>query len=187
MVDINVSLKNKDTALIIAVKEKKEKMLDYLRHFKGINLNLADTMGNTALHYAVENGSEHTIMHILEKGPNPDIKNNEGKKPFDLINQKVANVYRLKLKEYTFRKHSRMASEDTTNTLNTPKTTIPFDLILPGTNQKGFASPSSVEISYRNKQGITRNIVQTLLHESLSEKYLASLESHREKRSQKVL
>ncbi len=162
-------------------------MLEYLRFAKGIIIDMVDSKGNTPLHYAVEDGREHTIMQILEMCPNADIKNNKGRKPFERINQKVANVYRLKLKEFVSRKR-RKNSQDTTNTQSTPKTNIVLDL-MPLTPQKALASPQSTDaMTYRPKHEVlTLGMIDSLLQESQSDKYLASQESNREEKSQKAL
>lgn len=46
--------------------------------------NLKDTTGNTALHYACKANNRGIILTLLLFGANPDIPNNEEKKPFEL-------------------------------------------------------------------------------------------------------
>jgi ankyrin repeat protein len=48
------------------------------------DLNIKDNLGNTALHYAFKNDNKHMIIALLLFGANPEISNNEDKKPVDM-------------------------------------------------------------------------------------------------------
>lgn len=45
--------------------------------------NVKDNLGNTALHYAFKNENKPMILALLLFGANPEIVNNEDKKPID--------------------------------------------------------------------------------------------------------
>ncbi len=51
----------------------------------GVNLNMKDSDGRTALHHAVVNGHDDVIEMLIEKGADGKIKNDEGLTPFEEI------------------------------------------------------------------------------------------------------
>lgn len=63
-VDINAVDRNGFTALHIAVNNNDTKLVDFLINLKNVNLNLADSNGNSPLYYACLNGNE-TIAGML--------------------------------------------------------------------------------------------------------------------------
>jgi len=50
----------------------------------GVNLNQKDSMGKTALHYAVEYGMHEIIKVLIKNGADPQIADTEGASSFDL-------------------------------------------------------------------------------------------------------
>lgn len=48
------------------------------------DLNIKDNLGNTAMHYALKAENKHMLIALLLFGANPEIQNNEEKKPVDM-------------------------------------------------------------------------------------------------------
>lgn len=80
-----VNAKN-ENALIIATKINKIKAVEILLE-RGINVNHQDSLGNTALHYALDIQSPPLIRLLMTKKPDVHLKNNEGKSPMDLATE----------------------------------------------------------------------------------------------------
>jgi uncharacterized protein len=57
---------------------------------KGANVNAANETGMTALHYAVQRGSDRIIEFLASKGAKFDVKNKQGRTPADLARGKTA-------------------------------------------------------------------------------------------------
>ena len=53
----------------------------------GGDINARDYLGKTALYYGVLFGRK-TVHHLIERGANPAIADNEGKRPFELSDEK---------------------------------------------------------------------------------------------------
>lgn len=53
-----------------------------------IDVNHSDKVGNTALHYTMEDNNYNMSIYLLKKGARVDLKNNEGKICLDLIEDK---------------------------------------------------------------------------------------------------
>ena len=73
--------------LHIAVKNNSIELVKYFLD-KNYNLNDINKYGQTALHIACEQGNEKIIDLLLEKGADINIKDNKGRKPYDLFPQK---------------------------------------------------------------------------------------------------
>lgn len=87
--DLNVLLsKNPDLRELIAYaanseKEAFEKVITLL--LLGVDPNIIDVTGHTALHFACIEGDEELIKCLLQNGANPSIKNEDGKTARDLL------------------------------------------------------------------------------------------------------
>ena len=93
----NIWIKNKNyrdmennSNLHIAVKYNSIELVKYFLS-KNYNLNNVNEKGQTALHLACELGNEEIINLLVEKGANVDIKDNKGKKPFDILSKNSKN------------------------------------------------------------------------------------------------
>jgi ankyrin repeat protein len=66
----------------------------------GADLNLQDNQGNTSLHLLATNKNSKELISlttkILKRGAKTNIKNNEGKIPFDLIKKSDHEAEKLK-------------------------------------------------------------------------------------------
>jgi uncharacterized protein len=51
----------------------------------GADVNAADSDGETALHLAAEQGSVGTVFALLDRGADPNVRDNAGRRPVDLI------------------------------------------------------------------------------------------------------
>ena len=70
--------------LHIAVKNNSIELLKYFLN-KDYDINQINKQGQTALHLACKLGNKNIIKLLIDKGANTKIKDNEGKKPFDLL------------------------------------------------------------------------------------------------------
>ena len=79
--DVNACLKNGQTALMQMINAT-----NYLKVLleNGAKVDLQETNGNTALHYAVFNSRPDSVAILLEHKGNPNIQNNQGYTPLDL-------------------------------------------------------------------------------------------------------
>jgi len=84
-----------ESALILATRTKNISTVNELLRFE-VLVNQQDYLGNTALYYAVEMNIMPVIINLVNKGADPNIKNNEGKSPLDLAhendNKTVINI-----------------------------------------------------------------------------------------------
>lgn len=81
--DINAPIsKNGLTPLMVAVIEKKSLIINLILNQKGLNINLQDTFGRTALHYAAANGDMKTQEKLTREGGLIDAQTNAGETPF---------------------------------------------------------------------------------------------------------
>eukprot|EP00004_Rigifila_ramosa_P007407 TRINITY_DN1838_c0_g2_i6.p1 TRINITY_DN1838_c0_g2~~TRINITY_DN1838_c0_g2_i6.p1 ORF type:complete len:300 (-),score=63.12 TRINITY_DN1838_c0_g2_i6:475-1374(-) len=78
---------SKHTPLIVASCNGHTKIVEFLI-FQGATIDLQDTLGRTALHFACVNGYTHIVKILLTKGAHTDIKNNVGKTALDLAKEK---------------------------------------------------------------------------------------------------
>ena len=87
-IDINQELFDKNTLLILCVKEGNYFITKFLCE-QGAEVNLQNNNGNTALHYAL--GKQfYTIADILTRhGAREDIKNKNGLIPWDCIENNI--------------------------------------------------------------------------------------------------
>ncbi|ORX82169.1 ankyrin [Anaeromyces robustus] len=76
-----------ENALIIACKANNyESVISLLNYPVSININHQDELSNTALHYAVECRNPIIVQELINKKANDQLKNIEGKSPYDLAN-----------------------------------------------------------------------------------------------------
>lgn len=74
------------TPLILAVQKENRPMIDILvAANKGLDINLADQLKRTALHYAALNGNPEIINRLLVYGANCNLTDAFGKKPANLV------------------------------------------------------------------------------------------------------
>ena len=76
--------------LHIAVKNNSIELVKYFLN-KKYDLNDVNKKGQTALHIACELGNEKIINLLVENGANIDIKDNKGRKPFDILSKASKN------------------------------------------------------------------------------------------------
>lgn len=75
------------TPFHFACRRGEEEVVKYLLG-KGANASAVDRDGNTPLHYLCESENIDMIMHVLPHCQgSKDVRNKQGKKPFDLLNQ----------------------------------------------------------------------------------------------------
>jgi len=80
---------SKKTALIIAIENDREDLVELLLQYK-TNINAQDSKGDTALHYALyANVSNQTIQTLILHGANPLMKNNDNQDIFELVHDCV--------------------------------------------------------------------------------------------------
>lgn len=90
--DINYSDKNGYTELMYASESKSLSEDISLRIVKiliekGVNINLSNNEGDTALILASRNYHPHIVEHLLKASANIDIKNNSGKTAMDVATE----------------------------------------------------------------------------------------------------
>ena len=83
------------------------------------DLNLKDNLGNTALHYALKTENKHMLIALLLFGANPELANNEEKKPCDMskftkdeldpIVEKITK-YKINFMQFTRKRRKKMKS-----------------------------------------------------------------------------
>lgn len=80
-----VSVQNQKSALMYAVSAGKinSKLIDLLLDYK-INVNVQDSLGNTALMYAAQRGDVKTVNVLLEANADITIKNENGEDAIDI-------------------------------------------------------------------------------------------------------
>ena len=88
LININQKLIEGNTLLILGAREGNFILCKFLCE-QGIEVNLQNNMGNTALHYAI--GSQfYSIADILTRfGAREDIPNNKGLLPWDCIDSRL--------------------------------------------------------------------------------------------------
>jgi len=77
---INHRNHNQETYLIMAAKVNRERFIDILLE-RGVQVNLQDAEGNTALHYAAVQGNTGTIKKLLKYQAKLEITNNKNETP----------------------------------------------------------------------------------------------------------
>jgi ankyrin repeat protein len=77
-ININAPDKDGNTALILAVKDKNEDIVQELLNTKGIEVNAANNMGYTALMYAAHAGRKELVEMLLKAGADKTMVNKGG-------------------------------------------------------------------------------------------------------------
>lgn len=77
-----------ETPLIVAVYYKKYDIIRLLLKAPNLQLNLCDSHGWSALHYAVYNKSEELVLLLLKKKCNRNICDNYNKKPIHIAQER---------------------------------------------------------------------------------------------------
>lgn len=69
--------------------------LDAVKLFveKGADVNAANNLGNTALHYAALQGNERIVEFLVSKGAKLDVKNKQGRTPAEVAKGRAAEVF----------------------------------------------------------------------------------------------
>lgn len=80
--NINALDQDKRTPLYIAVKHNTLKFVEFLLDQRAL-INAQDCWGYTVLHLAVFDNSLEKVTLLLKKGANPNLKDQDGKKPSD--------------------------------------------------------------------------------------------------------
>lgn len=83
--NVNVQTAKGETPLMIAIKNEKKIMANYLLESGRVNLQLTDKKGNNAAHYAAIMEDYSFLLKLIERGTHFMIKNKEGKTAVDLI------------------------------------------------------------------------------------------------------
>jgi ankyrin repeat protein len=80
--------KKKTTVLILGAHSTNLEAIEFLYSKHPNTINSTDYKGNTALHYAVENGEVGIVKFLVSKGADPSITNNKGKTVLDFTMKK---------------------------------------------------------------------------------------------------
>ena len=69
--------------------------LDAIKLFveKGADVNAVNNTGNSALHYAAQNGNERMVEYLMGKGAKTDIKNKQGRTPVELAKGRASEIF----------------------------------------------------------------------------------------------
>ena len=85
---------NFNSNLHIAVKNNSIKLVKYFLN-KNVNPNEVNKDGQTPLHFALKEGNKDIIDLLLKNGGDVNIRDNEGKKPFDYGSKEVIRYFQL--------------------------------------------------------------------------------------------
>ena len=72
-----------DSPLMIAIKAKRENLIDYLIGIENINLESKDSENRTTLHIAAEMGDHDTFIKLWQRGVMLDLVDSHGKTAID--------------------------------------------------------------------------------------------------------
>jgi ankyrin repeat protein len=86
-ININAQNKDKDTALLLAVKGRQKEITDILLSVKKIDVNLQDAAGNSVLHYACKYDDRKLVEKLLQKGAMVFLKNAMNQTPINIAMQ----------------------------------------------------------------------------------------------------
>jgi len=78
---------HEENLLIVAVKFGRHDLIRYIINAEGCNINHQDSLGNTALHYAVMLNDYFIVNCLAYYHADINIKNKEGKSPINLVNE----------------------------------------------------------------------------------------------------
>ncbi len=79
-----VKKKYRDRAVIYAAKHAVGETVEYLVKEKGLDINVVDNSGKTALHHAVQNRRIGIVLRLLKIGADKKIKDSQGETPLDI-------------------------------------------------------------------------------------------------------
>lgn len=83
--DMNAKTKDGKTPLMVAIKENKIDMANYIVDLKLLDFSMSDKNGNNAAHIAAENGYYDLFLKLIENNTPINKENKDGKTPIDLI------------------------------------------------------------------------------------------------------
>ena len=93
--DLNAVTEYGYTPLMMCFDNHCSEIAEFLINQEKIDLNLTDTYGYSALHYAVRSDDIETLCKLLAAGADPKITNNDGKTFFDLLGDSDKNLFAL--------------------------------------------------------------------------------------------
>lgn len=83
--NVNVQTRNGETPLMIAIKNKKGFIADYLLETSRVNTMLKNTQNENAAHYAAREGNHELFLKLAEKSMLLTVKNKDEQTPIDLL------------------------------------------------------------------------------------------------------
>lgn len=83
--NINVQTGNGETPLMLAIRNNRTEIIDYILDSGRINLNMVDKDNNNILHYAAINDNHSLFLKIIEKTDQLFKKNKNGELPDSLL------------------------------------------------------------------------------------------------------
>lgn len=83
--NVNAQTKKGQTALMVAIREEKWEIANYLIDTGRLDLTLCDEKGQNAAHYVASKGNEEVFLKLIKKGVPMLQKDAQGKTPIDLI------------------------------------------------------------------------------------------------------
>jgi len=174
---------HQENALIIAAKMNKYDIVPLLLKTH-IQVNQQDDMGNTALHYAVQNRNVPMINNLVKQGADVDIENNEGETALkigkDLNNVNVlkalhgnlslselndeikamreiqAEIQHQYIKEYLYMRVSNLYQKMTSENLNELKTHY-YNIMLTISNKLKYINYNNYYETYELTSTISNN------------------------------
>jgi len=124
-----------ENSLIIATKVNQIQSIDVLLKY-GINVNHQDSLGNTALHYAVKIQDPYLVDKIMSKNPDIHLINNDGQSALDFAYELTEGTIKdliLKILTNSLHKHPNLK---TYHQINTPYTEEIEKYLIPFANNK---------------------------------------------------
>jgi len=85
-----------NTLLHVAVSKKHQNIVGLLFNVPNIDPNIKNNQGDTPLHIAASENNKELVSLLLDKKARGDIKNNEGKAPYELTkNPEIINIFQI--------------------------------------------------------------------------------------------